>query len=155
MRSLPISEGWWMLWLHLQVRFCYFLASQACLSTEGWKMFQNYLVVIVWRNGQVLGDMCSFHIAWGPKVRNSFIPCQMKSYRLFQSSGKTAASSAAPSGQIPAEPWEELGIDVVGPLETAAWNCWFGPDTYGKWPEVAFMASVTAGNVIILNISLQ
>ena len=27
--------------------------------------------------------------------------------------------------QFPSEPWEELGIDVVGPFQTAAWDCHF------------------------------
>ncbi len=44
---------------------------------------------------------------------------------------------------LPSAPWEKLAIDIVGPFETAAWNCRYAltlTDCYSKWPEVAFTA---------------
>uniref|UniRef100_A0A1A7WTA5 Gypsy retrotransposon integrase 1 n=1 Tax=Iconisemion striatum TaxID=60296 RepID=A0A1A7WTA5_9TELE len=47
-------------------------------------------------------------------------------------------------------PLEKLAMDLVGPLETAFWDCKYAitlTDYHSKWPEVAFTASVTTDTV--------
>ena len=42
-------------------------------------------------------------------------------------------------------------MDIVGPFETATWDCKFAitlTDYYSKWPEVAFASSVTTETVL-------
>lgn len=38
---------------------------------------------------------------------------------------KTAKTSAVPLQPVPlpSGPWEKLSIDILGPFETAVWNC--------------------------------
>ncbi len=55
-----------------------------------------------------------------------------------------------PLQPVPSAPWDKLSIDIVGPFETAAWNCRYAltlTDYYSKWPEVAFTASVETKQV--------
>lgn len=45
----------------------------------------------------------------------------------------------------------KLGLDIVGPFETAAYDCRYAitlTDYYSKWPEVAFTPSITTSVVI-------
>lgn len=52
---------------------------------------------------------------------------------------------------LPEGPWSKLGIDIVGPFETAKWDCRFAitlTDYYLKWPEVAFASTVTTESVL-------
>ena len=68
---------------------------------------------------------------------------------LCQSLDRTAKTFAAPLQPVPlpAAPWTKIGLDIVGPFETAPWNCRYAialTDYYSKWPEVAFTASITS-----------
>ena len=63
--------------------------------------------------------------------------------------GSTTKTFAAPLQPVPlpAAPWTKIGLDIVGPFETAPWNCRYAialTDYYSKWPEVAFTASITS-----------
>ena len=52
---------------------------------------------------------------------------------------------------FPAEPWEKLGVDVVGPFESATPHCRYAltlTDYHTKWPEVAFTSSATTANIV-------
>lgn len=47
---------------------------------------------------------------------------------------------------LPACPQQKVGIDIVGPFESASWACRDAVtliDYYTKWPEVAFTFSIT------------
>lgn len=66
---------------------------------------------------------------------------------------RTAKTFAAPLQPVPlpTAPWTKLGLDIVGPFETATWNCRYAitlTDYYTKWPEVAFTPSITTETVI-------
>lgn len=69
------------------------------------------------------------------------------------SSDKTAKTSAVPLQPVPfpTVPWDTVAIDVLGPFETAVWDCRYAltlVDYHSKWPEVAFTASITTHSVI-------
>lgn len=75
------------------------------------------------------------------------------------SSDKTATVSAAPLQPVPfpSSPWEKMAIDIVGPFETASWDCRHLMtliDYHTKWPEVAFTSSITTKNVTKFLISV-
>ncbi|KAL0160057.1 hypothetical protein M9458_043782, partial [Cirrhinus mrigala] len=85
------------------------------------------------------------------------IDCLVKEYiqacQLCLSSDKTANTSAAPLQPVPfpSTPWDKVAIDVVGPFDTAVWDCRYALtliDYHSKWPEVAFTSFVTTHNVI-------
>lgn len=61
---------------------------------------------------------------------------------------KSAKMHAAPLQPVslPDGPWQKVGIDIVGPFESANWDCRYAVtliDYYTKWPEVAFTHSIT------------
>uniref|UniRef100_A0A1A8N061 Gypsy retrotransposon integrase-like protein 1 n=4 Tax=Nothobranchius TaxID=28779 RepID=A0A1A8N061_9TELE len=69
-----------------------------------------------------------------------------------RSHDKTARTYPAPLQPVPLPdgPWQKVGIDVVGPFEMATWDCRYAvtlTDYYTKWPEVAFMPTVTTAAV--------
>ncbi|KAG1940258.1 retrotransposable element [Pimephales promelas] len=73
------------------------------------------------------------------------IPCQ--------SNDKSAVTHPAPLQpvQFPEGPWKKLGLDVVGPFETAIPACRYAitlTDYHSKWPELAFASSATTVDVI-------
>ncbi|XP_039676230.1 uncharacterized protein K02A2.6-like isoform X2 [Perca fluviatilis] len=81
-------------------------------------------------------------------VRSEICACS-----LCQRSDKSARVFEAPLQPVPLPegPWRKLGIDIVGPFETATWDCKFAitlTDYYSKWPEVAFASSVTTETVL-------
>ncbi|RXN33780.1 meprin A subunit beta-like protein [Labeo rohita] len=57
------------------------------------------------------------------------IDCLVKEYiqacQLCLSSDKTANTSAAPLQPVPfpSTPWDKVAVDVVGPFDTAVWDC--------------------------------
>ena len=70
-----------------------------------------------------------------------------------QSNYKTAFTHPAPLQpvQLPEGPWQKLGLDIVGPFETAFPACRYAitlVDYYSKWPELAFSHSATTADVI-------
>uniref|UniRef100_A0A3B3RYT1 Gypsy retrotransposon integrase-like protein 1 n=1 Tax=Paramormyrops kingsleyae TaxID=1676925 RepID=A0A3B3RYT1_9TELE len=90
-------------------------------------------------------------IYWWPKmdinVMDKIAACQ-----LCLSLDKTTKVSQVPLQPVPlpSAPWEKLAIDIVGPFETAVWDCRYAitlTDYYSKWPEVAFTASITTKQV--------
>ncbi|KAL1251129.1 hypothetical protein QQF64_018925 [Cirrhinus molitorella] len=73
------------------------------------------------------------------------IPCQ--------SNDKTAITHPAPLQPVPLPdgPWKKLGLDIVGPFETALPACRYAvtlTDYYSKWPELAFCPSATTDTVL-------
>lgn len=81
-------------------------------------------------------------------VRNEISACS-----VCQTSDKSAKVFVAPLQPVPLPegPWKKLGMDIVGPLEHATYNCRFAitlTDYYSKWPEVAFAPSVTTEAVL-------
>ena len=68
------------------------------------------------------------------------VTCQMN-----DKSAKTHSTPLQPV-PLPDGPWQKVGIDIVGPFESATWDCRYGVtliDYYTKWPEVAFTHSIT------------
>lgn len=73
------------------------------------------------------------------------IPCQ--------SNDKSAVTHPAPLQpvQFPDGPWKKLGLDIVGPFETATPACRYAitlTDYHSKWPELAFASSATTEDVL-------
>ncbi len=73
------------------------------------------------------------------------IPCQ--------SNDKTQVTHPAPLQpvQFPEGPWKKLGLDVVGPFETATPACRYAitlKDYHSKWPELAFASSAITEDVV-------
>ncbi|XP_037611722.1 uncharacterized protein K02A2.6-like [Sebastes umbrosus] len=71
---------------------------------------------------------------------NACATCQMND--------KSAKTHAAPLQPVPLPngPWQKVGIDIVGPFESATWDCRYAVtliDYYTKWPEVVFTSSIT------------
>lgn len=61
---------------------------------------------------------------------------------------RSTKTHAAPFNPVPLPdgPWQKVGIDIVGPFESATWDCRYAMtlvDYYTKWPEVAFTPSIT------------
>ncbi len=52
---------------------------------------------------------------------------------------------------FPPELWKKIAMDVVGPFKSANWDCRYAltlVDYHSKWPEFAFVSSVSAKKVI-------
>nr|XP_055067975.1 uncharacterized protein K02A2.6-like [Misgurnus anguillicaudatus] len=89
---------------------------------------------------------------WWPRMDES-VTCFISSCQLCQVSDKTAKLNSAPLQPVPfpAEPWRKVAMDVVGPFESATWDCRYALtliDYHSKWPEVAFVSSVSASQVV-------
>lgn len=72
----------------------------------------------------------------------------MASYLTCQLNDKTAKPAPAPllPVELPNGPWQKIAIDIVGPFESATWDCRYSitlVDYYSKWPEVALASHVT------------
>lgn len=72
---------------------------------------------------------------------------------VCQAADKSAKPVFAPLQPVPwpTNPWEKLGIDIVGPLEHAPYDCRFAItliDYHSKWPEVCFTNTVTSDAII-------
>lgn len=66
--------------------------------------------------------------------------CQMN-----DKSAKTHATPLQPV-PLPEGPWQKVGINIIGPFESATWDCCYVVtliDYYTKWPEVAFTPAIT------------
>ena len=66
---------------------------------------------------------------------------------------KTAKTAPAPltTVELPDGPWEKVAIDITGPFERATWDCRYAialTEYYSKWPEVAFVSTVTTEVII-------
>lgn len=89
---------------------------------------------------------------WWPDI-DCLVKEHIQTCQMCLSSDKTANTSAAPLQPVlfPSVPWDKVAIDVVGPFETAVWDCCYVLtliDYHSKWPEVAFTASITTQSVI-------
>ncbi|KAI2644087.1 hypothetical protein H4Q32_030672 [Labeo rohita] len=88
---------------------------------------------------------------WWPRMDESVL-CIISSCQLCQALDKTAKLHPAPLQPVPFPPesWKTLAMDVVGPFESADWDCYAltHVDYHSKWPEVAFVSSVSAKQVI-------
>lgn len=89
---------------------------------------------------------------WFPGI-DKVIQTQVSSCELCQKLDKSARTVTAPLQPVPFPdvPWSKLGMDIVGPFDTAVWDCKYAItliDYHSKWPEVAFISSVTTGVVI-------
>lgn len=52
---------------------------------------------------------------------------------------------------LPDGPWKKLGLDIVGPFDTAVSACRYAitlTDYYSKWPELAFSHTATTEGAI-------
>ncbi len=66
---------------------------------------------------------------------------------------KSAKTAPAPlqAVSLPSNPWQKLGIEIVGPFDSGPSDCHFAislVDYHSKLPEVAFAPNVTADVVI-------
>ncbi len=70
------------------------------------------------------------------------IPCQFND--------KTQVTHPAPLQpvQFPEGPWKKMGLDIVGPFETACRYAITLTDYHSKWPELAFASSATTEDVV-------
>ncbi len=78
---------------------------------------------------------------WWPRMDESVMRV-ISSCQLCQASDKTAKLHPAPLQPVPfpPEPWKKIAMDVVGPFESANWDCRYAltlVDYHSKWPEVA------------------
>jgi len=71
---------------------------------------------------------------------------------MCQTNGKCAKTHAALLQPVPLPdgPWQKVGIDIVGPFESANWDCRYVAtyvplliDCDTKWLEVVFTCSIT------------
>jgi len=89
---------------------------------------------------------------WWPGI-DCLVNEQIKNCEVCLSSDKVTTVRAAPLQPVPfpSMPWEKVAVDIVGPFETATWDCRYIMtliDYHSKWPEVAFTSSITSKNVI-------
>ncbi len=72
---------------------------------------------------------------------------------MIKQPDKTACTHPAPlqSVPLPDGPWKKLGLDIVGPFDTAASACRFVItliNYYSKWPEFGFSHTATTEEII-------
>lgn len=84
---------------------------------------------------------------------DSQVQSAITSCLLCQSNDKTAHTNPAPLQPVPLPdgPWKKLGLDIVGPFDTAIPACRYVitlTDYYSKWPELAFSPYATTDDVI-------
>ncbi|CAI5689948.1 unnamed protein product [Oreochromis niloticus] len=89
---------------------------------------------------------------WWPKM-DSQVPSAITSCLLCQSNDKTTHTNPAALQPIPLPDglWKKLGLDIVGPFDTAIPACRYVitlTDYYSKCPELAFSPSATTDDVI-------
>lgn len=89
---------------------------------------------------------------WFPGM-DALVRTQISACSVCQTSDKSAKVFEAPLQPVPLPegPWKKLGMDIVGPFDSATYNCRFAitlTDYYSKWPEVAFASSVTTETVL-------
>ncbi|KAK7881940.1 hypothetical protein WMY93_028114 [Mugilogobius chulae] len=89
---------------------------------------------------------------WWPGI-DAQVLAAISSCVLCQSNDKTARTHPAPLHPVPLPdgPWRKLGLDIVGPFETATPDCRFAitlTDYYSKWPELAFSRTATTEDVV-------
>ena len=89
---------------------------------------------------------------WFPKM-DSLVQEKVKHCVICKAHDKTAITRTPPmqSVPLPSKPWQKLGIDIVGPDDSTNQDCRFAItliDYYSKWPEVAFVRTVTTDSVI-------
>ncbi len=73
-----------------------------------------------------------------------------------QYNDKTANIAPAPLTPVGLSdgPWEKVAIDITGPFQCAAWDCCYAitlTGYYSKWPDVAFVSTVTTEEIIQFN----
>nr|XP_055067930.1 uncharacterized protein K02A2.6-like [Misgurnus anguillicaudatus] len=84
---------------------------------------------------------------WWPQMGKN-VETLIASCVTCQLNDKTAKPAPAPiiPVELPNGPWQKVAIDIVGPFESATWDCRYAitlVDYYSKWPEVAFASHVT------------
>lgn len=60
--------------------------------------------------------------------------------------------------ELPQGPFQKVAVDIMGPFEKGRYDCRFAiclVDYFGKWPEVALAANVTATTVTHVSEILQ
>lgn len=92
------------------------------------------------------------NLYWWPRMDSQVQSC-IASCILCQANDKTASTRPAPLQPVPLPdgPWKKLGIDIVGPFDTAVPACRYAitlTDYYSKWPELAFSRTATTADVI-------
>ena len=73
---------------------------------------------------------------WWPRM-DTLVEQKITACQLCLSLDKTAKTSAVPLQPVPlpSAPWEKLAMDIVGPFETAVWDCRYAltlTDYYSK-----------------------
>ncbi len=89
---------------------------------------------------------------WWPQM-DSQVQSTVSTCIPCQSNDKTQVTHPAPLQpvQFPEGPWKKLGLDVVGPFETATPACRYAitlKDYHSKWPELAFASSAITEDVV-------
>lgn len=84
---------------------------------------------------------------------DSQVQSAITSCLLCQSNDQTAHTNPAPLQPVPLPDglWKKLGLDIVGPFDTATPACRYVitlTDYCSKWPELAFSPSATTDDVI-------
>lgn len=89
---------------------------------------------------------------WWP-LMNQEIKVKVENCAVCQSTDRPVKTAPAPLQPVkfPEQPWEKLGLDIVGPVERAPPSQRFFIvllDYHSKWPEVQATSSVTSTTVI-------
>ena len=84
---------------------------------------------------------------WWPGMDTS-VQESIRACVTCQMNDKSTKTHPAPLQPVPLPdgPWRKVGIDIVGPFESANWDCRYAVtlvDYYTKWPEIAFTPSIT------------
>lgn len=116
-------------------------------------MLRHTLVKLVYEGHQgiVRTKQLLRELYWWPGI-DYLVKEHIQTCQMCLSSDKTANISAALLQPVPfpSVPWDKVATDVVGPFETAVWDCYALTliDYHSKWPEVAFTTSITTQSVI-------
>lgn len=96
---------------------------------------------------------------WWPKMDSQVQSC-IASCVLCQSNDKTASTHPTPLQPVPLPdgPWKKLGLDIVGPFDTAVPACRYAiilTDYYSKWPACFFTYCYHCGRYSVPDLCLQ
>ncbi len=93
-------------------------------------------------------------LIWTPRCRPTYLPVSLASpiSCLISSHLPSSSTSSSTAGSTSDGPWKKLGLDILGPFETAVPACRYAVTLtiyYSKWPELAFCPSTTTDAVLV------